>query len=625
MTETSRVEQTYIVQEGDYLLKIAETFGINVEELFETNRKIIGSDKNLIRPGQKLRIPGFSQDIVNTESSSGKVSVSDNVQQTMLYDFFAADLWEPRVRRISSALEITIKELKEVIFTIDGFSQEAFRKFITTYLRRRSPGSTTPSPADLKRIEFAHLWDEFLVLVMYSPPALQGNPSNALDFDYQVKQLLNIYTLWLSMKDFWRVFGDTSIKCIKTLNEAQVLPPGHQIRECFQQFTIDFEIVQSAIQQRRLYGSANEPGSGYAQAESLVITDKLALMALAPFQHLLPYTDSESQIIPITYFSKKIHIRQLPYTDQFILVGLTYDLASSIRDEAEQRKQESVPSFELMAIPHEVGHFLYHHIHLADGATVASVSKEKFEDNPYYHWCEELFADIYGCVIAGPFAVLGLQALLATSDKERALLDNQEHPMAIFRPYFLSEMLRVLGKGKPDRYAFAELAMYLDANWTAIVERWGFVTEGVVNGRPGYIRLPGNKKDHFERGINIETALTNVRPIIETFAKILLAKAKFEPWVTKDEDLSATIPWFNHGQTSLNTCIQSLQEFSGQKIARKKVPLLNLSKEKELNQALKKKITSMLREIEVYRESKLFQTILEGWHDSGPHGIGGHD
>lgn len=45
------------VQSGDTLSKIAAANGTTVDALYELNKAIIGDDKNLIKPGQKLQLP----------------------------------------------------------------------------------------------------------------------------------------------------------------------------------------------------------------------------------------------------------------------------------------------------------------------------------------------------------------------------------------------------------------------------------------------------------------------------------------------------------------------------------------------------------------------------------------
>jgi nucleoid-associated protein YgaU len=47
----------YVVQSGDTLSGIAAQFGSSVQAIYESNLTTIGSNPNLIVPGQKLYIP----------------------------------------------------------------------------------------------------------------------------------------------------------------------------------------------------------------------------------------------------------------------------------------------------------------------------------------------------------------------------------------------------------------------------------------------------------------------------------------------------------------------------------------------------------------------------------------
>src|SRR5690606_24404783 len=49
---------TYTVKQGDTLGKIAAAFGTTWQKIYELNKAIIGSNPNLIKIGQKLKIPG---------------------------------------------------------------------------------------------------------------------------------------------------------------------------------------------------------------------------------------------------------------------------------------------------------------------------------------------------------------------------------------------------------------------------------------------------------------------------------------------------------------------------------------------------------------------------------------
>lgn len=52
--------KTYVVVKGDYLTKIAKAHGVTWQALYNANKKVIGSNPNLIFPGMKLTVPGAS-------------------------------------------------------------------------------------------------------------------------------------------------------------------------------------------------------------------------------------------------------------------------------------------------------------------------------------------------------------------------------------------------------------------------------------------------------------------------------------------------------------------------------------------------------------------------------------
>ena len=611
--------------------------------------------------------------------------------KTILYDFFQQDLWKARIERIAEALQTAVIEFDDVLLSMEGFSIEKLASLVSDaggksysylvkdfYLAKtlktmqphhknrlgrllQSIGDETAviaqiekekQPADphTSHAKYDHLNEKMLQLLKSShltlplevanrkkitpgsadreaamPPAEAAK--NKIDFDFQLKQLLNIYTLWLSMDEFWKELSSASIKSIEALNQAKILPPVDQIRACFRQFTMDFEIIQNSIRQRRWVKDAQQGSNPDIQSASLIVTDKLAARAMAPFKHLI--TDS-TDIIPITFFSNRVYVRQLPYTDQFMFVGLSYDLTLPIQQSTQDDGQPASPPFELMAIPHEIGHFMYHHANLVKNrkfATFAAMSKQ-FKSSPYFDWCEEIFADLYGCLIAGPFAVLGMQALIATEEKEMVLTDDDEHPTGIFRPYFLSEMLRILSSLESHRYDFAKIAIILDTNWTAILQRWGYVSENIKDGRPARIHLPNESNIHTESFVNVDKALQLVNPIIETFARGLLAHAKFQPWEKANEsELSAKIPWCigNDAEDgALHDYIGEVVDLVDHKFASKHIPDIHLSSKSQMNPGLREEIRSALGGRNEFIGAQLFQKILSGWTDKGPHGWGDH-
>jgi nucleoid-associated protein YgaU len=50
-------EDHYTVKSGDSLSKIGQHHGVAWREIYEANKGVIGDDPDMIKPGQKLRIP----------------------------------------------------------------------------------------------------------------------------------------------------------------------------------------------------------------------------------------------------------------------------------------------------------------------------------------------------------------------------------------------------------------------------------------------------------------------------------------------------------------------------------------------------------------------------------------
>ena len=617
-----------------------------------------------------LKYVGQAEKSIKIRGSHATAIINDHGEQTLIYDFFGADLWAKRFNKITNSLNTAVAILDDSLFSITDFSLTELAQLIDKFggnsygylaydynqngadedkagvysdrffdfLRQKdSIRDLTKNNKKLTNSNFIHLSEKLLELLLDTEYRLKKDESltssdvqneglNEIDSEYQINQLLNIYALSRTMSEFWEALQTSSKETIEKLNEANILPPVERIRTCFQQFTIDFEILQRAIQQRRWVKSAKNETFGNAQAISLAITDKLAAMSIAPIQHLLSRSDSD-YFIPLTYFSKAIHIRQFPYTEQFVFVGLTYDLTSSLNfsssEDSDSNEEESSPAFELMAIPHEVGHFVYHNARrerLESSETFVDIGNQ-YEDHPYHHWCEEIFSDLYGCLISGPFAVFAMQAILATAGKEDALENDEHHPTAVLRPFFMSQMLKELTLQKKEKYSFFETAMMMDANWTAVLERWGFVTDNVVNGRPSRITIPSETDGHVDELINVDRALELIEPIIKSLTEALVKNANFEPWETdeSENELSATIPW-SQKHFSSKGYIKQMKEFVGIKIASKPLPNSNLVEEANLNLSVKNEIDPDWNERIELVPTQLFKNILNNWKDNGPGG-----
>ena len=273
---------------------------------------------------------------------------------------------------------------------------------------------------------------------------------------------------------------------------------------------------------------------------------------------------------------------------------------------------------------HEVGHYLYQHGRLKDGRTFPEVSR-KFSDNPYYRWCEEIFADLYGCIVAGPLSVFSIQAFLTSGDRERVWKDDEEHPTPLLRSYLLSEILRVLGEldenvSKP--YRFPTVTRNLDEDWTEILGQWGYEALEKEPGRPTRIYLPDSSALHLERIINVERVLRAVRPIIREFATLLLATAADRR--QSSALLPADIPWSRADSDESTNYAREMATLAGWGTAREPVAqVVALDVEPGVAGSVQPAIASQATADERDADQWL-QWYLEEWGESGPHGWGGH-
>jgi hypothetical protein len=442
------------------------------------------------------------------------------------------------------------------------------------------------------------------------PQRIQNNPqydlTNVVDHEFQVRQLLNLQSLSRTLHSFEQSkLYNTMETVLQNYAQNRQISPLNLVREAFRSVASDYEIIQRAIVQRRwVYNETTNTYYQSNQAEELLVTDKLAFKALTYFKHLLP-PENQSQAV-ITYFSDTTHIRRLPYTQQFLLLGVSYDRISPANTQldATSLHEPYFSSFELMAIPHEIGHYIYQNGKLSNGQSLLDLSQQ-FADHAYYRWCEELFADLYGCIVAGPLTVFSMQAFLTSGDIERAWRDDDEHPTPLVRSYILAEMLRVLNEIAPTRYPFKHVCAQLDDEWTNTLDSWSYQRVEPGTGRPTRVYLPGELA-YQERILNVERLLKSLRPIIVAFAKALLSSLPAQS--------SNEFPWSKDDTRDAKTYAQSMVKLTGRETARQTVdsPSISSSQIDELPDL------SMLEPV------KQLAWYLEHWGDKGPYGWGGH-
>lgn len=197
---------------------------------------------------------------------------------------------------------------------------------------------------------------------------------------------------------------------------AMMIPEEHVLRATLDQVAFDINLIQHIFEQRQQT----------TLAAKLAKADELAQAALdvAVQSDLLP------QCGVLTYFNKSANIRIIPYAP-IALVGVPYTATTT--------------DLDFLAIPHEVAHYVYHHAH--------GLAANLHHHIPLYpgwvnHWTEEIFADVFGALIAGPIMGYSFQQLLLDNAQEKFVADDGEHPPDAVRPYGCTQALRQLGYDK---------------------------------------------------------------------------------------------------------------------------------------------------------------------------------
>ena len=155
--------------------------------------------------------------------------------------------------------------------------------------------------------------------------------------------------------------------------------------------------------------------------ETLDKADILAYTALKPAikANLLP------DMTVVTYFQKSVSVHIMPYAP-VALIGIPFSAIDNPCD--------------LLAIPHEVGHYVYRHGIFQDqahkGSRFEAVLRNQLAGRPQWllNWVEEIFADVYGCLVAGPVIALSFQDLQAEYALPDFISEDGEHPTPALRP-----------------------------------------------------------------------------------------------------------------------------------------------------------------------------------------------
>ena len=247
--------------------------------------------------------------------------------------------------------------------------------------------------------------------------------------------------------------------------------PAYAVTLALRQVGWDLEAIQQAASQRL------KAAPGSAEQATLDIADKLARRALARAQAAGLGVGATA----LTYFQKSPFIAGLPYAPA-ALIGFSFSATAVKRD--------------LLALPHEVGHYVFWNT--PAGAAFARSLPAWLDDHPVGRWAEEVFADTFAALVAGPAGALSLQELLvwhpeatfSTSDPE------DDHPTPILRPYVAAQVLRQRGLG--------EAAERLERRWARV---------SAAKTLAPVCRLPGGVSRPVTEIVTVGAAMTGEKPL----------------------------------------------------------------------------------------------------------------
>ena len=286
-------------------------------------------------------------------------------------------------------------------------------------------------------------------------------------------------------------------------------PSEYVFSVIFDQISFDLAVITQAANQRL---SQNQQ-----ELQTLEKADEITRRALQPVMEYLQLQD----IRIVSYFKKDMSIRVIPYAP-VALVGIPYTVACISQD--------------FLAIPHEVGHYVYWHGTLASGRTVQEELSHVVNKNPLwcYRWLEETFADIYGCLTAGPAIALSFQDLQMRNTPVEFIENDEDHPVPILRPNIYT---RVLTED------FEDWAAPLDKRWNDDDAQTGKWRERTSNNE--FKHRNGTMK-------SVPEAMTDLNEMVDTIVSLLKSV----------HDKEAATWWWNYLQpeTTVDTLYQAFAE-----------------------------------------------------------------
>ena len=205
-----------------------------------------------------------------------------------------------------------------------------------------------------------------------------------------------------------------------TLEQDSGYPPQYVFRAILDQASYDLEVIKRAADQRE-----SDDLKPYLEA-----ADNLANQALQLARDLKLIDPGTGAI---TYFQKSTTIRVIPYA-KVALIGVPLTAMST--------------DIDYLAIPHEIGHYVFRHGKYNDERIWAYFRRAVARYPAWrYNWVEEIFSDVYGCLVGGPVMALDFQDIQFEVTSDDFVLDDGHHPVPVLRPEIYFKVLEKTNQG----------------------------------------------------------------------------------------------------------------------------------------------------------------------------------
>ncbi len=228
---------------------------------------------------------------------------------------------------------------------------------------------------------------------------------------------------------FYRGFNDED-ETGGYLKPSLEYPEEYVFRTTLTQISHDLNLFQTVIQQRETAGKDER------MQAALDTADHLAYKALKPAVE----GGLIKEATVLTYFQKIPSVRLVPYAP-IALVAIPYSCMMLADEDADSAMSEAATR-DFLAIPHEVGHYVYRHGQFNRDTLDEALRDRLIQEEPIFgRWLEEIFADVYGCLVAGPVMAIDFMHLLLDHNPREFVAFDQDHPTAAIRPWVYFEVL----------------------------------------------------------------------------------------------------------------------------------------------------------------------------------------